>query len=80
MTLRLGGIAQALCDVVLGVLQIPSLAVGVYLHKTSSELLTMTLRLGDIAQALYAPVLRQKPSLEAPAQNIRIVDYDSQTR
>ena len=40
------------------VLQISFLTVGVYLHKISSELLTMTLRLGDIAQALFAAVLR----------------------
>ena len=57
MTLRLGDIAQAFCAAVLRVFHVPSLALGVYLHKIS-ELLTMTLRPGDIPQALGAAVLR----------------------
>ena len=61
------------------VLQIYFLAVGVYLHKISSELLTMTLRLGDIAQALcVADTFLCRGSILSE-NIIRIVDHDSQT-
>ena len=74
MTLRLGNIPQALGAAVLRVLNIPSLAVGVYLQKTQSEFLTMTLRLRDIAQAFVLSCG------SVHAQNIiRIVDHEFQT-